>query len=168
MFLIIFLKFVEICFCWNLVKKLILRSKHCFVDQHFNNIFYQHLINITFVEILDFALWIQFGNRNPRKTELRQVWPWNPTEYGIRNTEYCKRYLGRSTGCNGTPRSNTEITCCKLVCVSFSLICHLHFDQPKASHKELLLKSITTVMLALTTPVMWTFVLICITGTHSH
>ena len=77
-------------------------------------------------------------------------------------------YLGRSTGCNGTPRSNTEITCCKLVCVSFSLICHLHFDQPKASHKEFLLKSITTVMLALTTPVMWTFVLICITGTHSH
>ena len=95
------------------------------------------------------------------------------TEYGIRNTEYgtrniVKRYLGRSKGCNGTPRSNTEITCCKLVCVSFSLICHLHFDQPKASHKEFLLKSITTVMLALMTPVMWTFVLICITGTHSH
>jgi len=40
------------------------------------------------VEILDSALWIQFGNRNPRKTELRQVWPWNPTEYGIRNTEH--------------------------------------------------------------------------------
>ena len=40
-----------------------------------------------FVTILDFELWIQFGNRNPRKTELRQVWPWNPTEYGIRNTE---------------------------------------------------------------------------------
>ena len=90
------------------------------------------------------------------------------TEYGIQNTECCRMYLGRSTGCNGTPRSNTEITCYKLVCVSFSLICHLHFDQPKASHKELLLKSITTVMLALTTPVMWTFVLICITGTHSH
>ena len=31
-----------------------------------------------------------------------------------------------------------------------------------------MLKSITTVMLALTTPVMWTFVLICITGTQSH
>jgi len=59
--------------------------------------------------------------------------------------------FGRST-CTATAHlGRTHMPCCNIVGVSFSLACHLSAGQPKASHKELLLKSIiyTAVMLTL-------------------